>query len=257
MRRPEGEYAELWVSDIQRLFGIEPRVVQEYWSKENRIVRPASTAIGQGGRNVYRAKEIVKLLVAKQLAESGMKLEEVQKVIGWMETKTVKLVRYPHDPRDLQRFIDTGEYKWTSGDPRGEEPGWWEAVTFDPFPDSELAATYYAKLRGYSETPTSGFEWQNYWGEVAQFVLIDRYRTGLTSLQVLIPLRWLHSQEGRFIRIHDWFNRVVGDLAFEPVLRWGHDPLSTIRIIDVAMFKRLVADRLLNPPEEEGEVTDE
>ena len=240
MRRPEGEHAELWVSDIHGLFGIEPRVTQEYWSDKHRIVRPAVVASKQGGRNVYKAKEVVKLLVAKQLAEGGMKLIEVQKVIRRLENKVVRMVRYPTDPSDL------AEFKWSSGDPQGTEDGWWDGVTCDPFPDPEIAAKYYQKQRGYPVMPTTALEWQRYWGGVAQFILIDTLWSGVTTPIVLMPLRWIHSPHGRFIRIHDWFNRVIGGLAFEAVLRPGHEPLATFRILDIAQHKFRVANVLLD-----------
>ncbi len=251
MRRPEGEHAELWVSDIHNLFGIEPRVTQEYWSDKHRIVRPAVVASKPGGRNVYKAREVVKLLVAKQLAEEGMKLEEVQKVIRRMENKVVKMVKYPTVPNDLSVTPDLAEFKWSTGDPRGAVEGWWDGVTCDPFPDPEIATKYYAKQRGYPEMPTSAIEWKRYWGGVAQFILIDTLWSGVTTPIVLMPLHWLHSPHGRFIRIHDWFDRVIGGLAFEAVLRPGHEPLATFRILDIAQIKRKVADVLLGIPGDE------
>ncbi len=246
MRPTTGTSPELWVGDIQEKFGIEPRVVQEYWSKRYKIVRPMRLASKQGGRHVYGRREIVELLMSKQLAESGMLLEEIERVMAWLGEKTVKLARYPDDPASFRRYADSGEFAWTSGDPRGEQEGWWRDVTFDPVPSAEIAAEYYGKIRGYPDPPTRPSAWSKYWGSVAQFILIDRYTMGLTSLQVLIPLRWLQSEQGRFKRIHRWFNLVMGDVAFEPVLVAGHASLTTVRMVDIAQIKKHVVDVLLS-----------
>jgi len=247
MRRPEGASAKLWIGDIHRLFGIEPRVIQEYWSTEHRIVRPSIEASKPGGRNVYLPRDVVKLLTAKQLAESGMKLEEVGKVIHWMGNKMVLPLRYPDDLRELRTYTDTGEFSWTSGNPRGEREGWWESVNFDPFPRPEVAAAYYGKKRGYPPMPETATDWLRYWRGLAQFVLIDRYRRSLSSVHVLVCLRWLYAPPGQFTRIRRWYHEVISDLALEPVLQKGHEALSNIRLLDVGAIKRRVAGRLLIP----------
>ncbi len=124
------------------------------------------------------------------------------------------------------------------------------ALIFSPFPEWEVATAYFRKIRSYPELPQTGAEWISYWESIVQLVLI-RHETGLSPLTVVIPKRWISAEPGRFRRVLRWFNQVTG-VAAEPVLRGGNDPLSTIRIIDVAMIKRLVAGKLLNPPETEG-----
>lgn len=257
MRRPGGASAELWVSDIHRLFGVEIRATQEYWSKEHRIVRPTITASARGGRHVYGPREVVMLLTAKQLAEDGLKLDEVHKVINWMESSPVQMVMYPHDPADPKRHEGKGEFRRLTGSPRTAQMNRWQTATFDPFPGPEIAEAYFGPRRGYPRLPKVMKGWTDYWRSMAQFVFVDRYRANLPSIQVLIPVRWLHAEYGRFRHILRWFNRITGELAFEPVLRDGHTQLSTIRMIDVAMVKRHVAEKLLGMPGTEEEATGE
>ncbi|MFC1628528.1 MerR family transcriptional regulator [Gemmatimonadota bacterium] len=242
MRRPKGSSAELWIGDISRLFGIDPRVTQTYWSQKHRLVRPTVISTARGGRHVYGPREIVKLIMAKQLAEDGMMLDEIGRVISWMETAPVKMIVYPHDPADL---AITDKSRGMRRDQKVDQQDTWQTITFDPFPDPEMVAKCFIRQRGYPIPPSSTKAWMLYWRKVAQFVPVDRYRTGLDSLQVLIPIRWLHAEQGRFNNIRRWCNRVTGELAIEPVLRDEHAPLSTIRMIDVAMIKCQVAETLL------------
>lgn len=243
MRRPGGTRAELWVSDIHQLFGIEPRVTQEYWSKKHRIVRPTVTAAARGGRHLYGPREVVKLLVAKQLAEDGMKLYEVQKMIRWMETAPATMVMYPQYPVDLDV---ADKSRRPSRDQNVGQQDRWQTIMFDPFPDPEIVAESFVRQRGYPIPPMGKKAWMLYWRKVAQFVPVDRYRSGLDSMQVLIPVRWLHAEQGRFRSVRRWFNRVAGELAIEPVLRDDHASLTTTRLIDVAAIKCRVAETLLS-----------
>lgn len=244
MRHSDGSDAELWIGDIENRFGIHQRMTQHY--TELGIITPMTRAQARGGRNVYGARSITQLLVARRLARDGMRLHEVVKVINWLLSTSVKLVKYPHDPTDLNWYEDSGEFTWVSGDPRAEQEWWWPELLFSPFPDEELASTYFSKVRGYPELPQTDEEWISYWESIVQLVLI-RHQTGLSALTVVIPKRWISTEPGRFRRVLRWFNQVTG-VAAEPVLRGGNDPLTTLRIIDVAMIKRLVADKLMNPP---------
>ncbi len=246
MRRPHGSSAELWISDIQKLFGIDPSVSQTYWSARHRIIRPTVIASERGGRNVYGPCEVVKLLVAKQLAEDGMKLDEVQKVIRWMETAPTMLVMYPEYPTDSNRSGSMDKSPQKSKNLGAGQQDTWQTITFDPFPDPETVAESFIRQRGYPRPPLSSKAWMLYWRKVAQFVSVDRYRTGLNSMQVLIPVRWLHAEQDRFRHTLRWFNRVTGELAIEPVLRDDQVPLTTTRLIDVAAIKCLVAETLLS-----------
>lgn len=253
MRPKDGRDAELWIGEIDNRFGVHVRMTQQY--TEMGIITPMTRASARGGRNVYGARSIVELLVAKRLARDGMRLHEVLKVMKWLQSTSVKLVKYPDDTDSLNWYEDNGEFTRRSRDSRMEQEWWGPELLFSPFPDWEVASAYFDKVRGYPELPQTGEEWISYWESIVQLVLI-RHQTGLSALTVVIPKRWISAEPGRFRRVLRWFNQVTGVTA-EPVLRGGHDPLTTLRIIDVAMIKRLVADKLMNPPETEEEVPDE
>ena len=259
MRCIRGRDAELWVSEISDSFDMPVRLIQEY--TRHGIITPKIPATGGGGRNVYGRVELVKLLIARSLAEGRMPWKEVREVIGWLEWKMVSMARYPDDPNDFVGLPDNGKFDITSWDPMSEDAGPWQKVSLDPLPSDEVAKAFYGKTRGYPEQPTNSEEWRSYWGNMAQFLDVDRCRTGLTTLEILIPHRWLNTEEGRFKGIKGWFNEVIGDLVFEPVLRDSGSPLSTVHILDLARIKKQVVDMLLSEsekdPTEETEIDEE
>jgi len=193
--------------------------------------------------------------MANRLVRDGMRLHEAAKVMNWLRSTSVKLVKYPDDTNGLNWYKDSEESTRRSRDSRVGQEWWGAELLFSPFPDEEVATAYFDKVRAYPELPQTGEEWVSYWESIVQLVLI-RHQTGLSALTVVIPKRWISAEPGRFRRVLRWFNQVTGVTA-EPVLRGGNDPLSTLRIIDVAMIKRLVADKLMNPPKTEEEVPDE
>lgn len=248
-----GRDTEMWVGAVEILFGIRKRLTQEY--TELNLITPLKHTKARGGRNIYGPSEIVQLLMAKRLVEDGMLISEVEKVMNWLLSTSVKVVRYPQDPETLNWYEDSGEFKWISGDPRAEQDWWWPELLLSPFPDEEVASSYFNKVRGYPELPQTDREWVSYWNSMVQLIVL-RYQTGLSAISVAIPKRWISAEPGHFRRVLKWLNQVTGVTA-EPVLRGGDDPLSTIRIIDVAKLKRLVAGKLLGPPEEVEGTTDE
>ena len=250
MRQSDGMDAELWIRDIATRFGVHARMTQHY--TEMGIITPMTRASVRGGRNLYSSRQVVQLLVARRLARDGMRLHEVVKVMNWLQSTNVKLVKYPDDTDGLNWYENDEELTGISGDSRAGEEWWGPELLFSPFPEWEVATAYFDKIRGYPELPQTGAEWISYWESIVQLVLI-RHKTGLSPLTVVIPKRWLSAEPGRFRRVLRWFNQVTG-VAAEPVLRGGDDPLTTLRIIDVGMIKGLVAEKLLNPPETGEEV---
>jgi len=238
MARQQGKEPELWIKDVQKLLGIDRRVIQDYTEKG--IIQPAVSAVRQGGRNIYGKLQLVELAVAKALSELGVRLMDIANFFNSIRgTKTMVQIYTGEESLNSKLLQHKQALEFTY-------PA--ELVCFDPIPSENEVVDALWDRETNRTPPNKPEDWMYYWSDVYQLISVSSWEFSHTIHQIIIPKYLASSMRGQHLpRQYDIWRRYTSNWLFTNTIRLQDmAEVSPAWIIDFARTKEKIAKLLLN-----------